>query len=337
MSQADLPKKANKIMIGAGGIRPRQRKRSHLARLLSHSTSAVVPKGVLCVWGGGQVGRLPSGETAEQSGPQREASFASRIAVLEPCRPMSLAVGARVPSSISPAPSSAEATTGTHLTLLGGFQLRHDRQLVALPLPAERLLAFVALHDRPLLRPYIAGMLWSEATEGHAAGNLRCALWRLTHCGARLLKVDGGHLRLAPHVSVDIRLGTTLALRLRNPAPVPEADLTADNLSFDLLPDWYEEWVILAREAFCQLRVHALEAVCERLVEVGKFDPAVQAGLAAVAADPLRESAHRVLIVAHLAEGNAGPALRQFETFSRLLEDELGLAPSAPMQELAAG
>ena len=49
---------------------------------------------------------------------------------------------------------------------------------------------------RPLLRPYIAGVLWSDATEGHAAGNLRCALWRLTHCGARLLEADGAMLRL---------------------------------------------------------------------------------------------------------------------------------------------
>jgi DNA-binding SARP family transcriptional activator len=78
-----------------------------------------------------------------------------------------------------------------------------------------------------------------------------------------------------------------------------------------------------------------LESLCERLVEARRFDPAVQAGLAAVAADPLRESAHRVLIAAYLAEGNPGPALRQFESFRRLLEDEVGLEPSAPMRALA--
>jgi DNA-binding SARP family transcriptional activator len=241
----------------------------------------------------------------------------------------------RVPSSIPRAVAAGKARTGINLTLLGGFQLRRDGGVVALPLPAERLLAFVALHDRPLLRPYIAGVLWSDATEGHAAGNLRCALWRLTHCGPRLLEADGGHLELASDVSVDIRLGTALALQLRNVVSLPEAELIADNLSFDLLPDWYEEWVVLEREAFCQLRVHALESLCERLAEAGRFDPAVQAGLAAVAADPLRETAHRVLIDAYLAEGNVGPALRQFETFSRLLQDELDLEPSAPMQALA--
>jgi DNA-binding SARP family transcriptional activator len=209
--------------------------------------------------------------------------------------------------------------------------------VVGLPLPAERLLAFVALRDRPLLRPYIAGVLWPNATEGHAAGNLRCSLWKLMHCGAQLVGGRDGHLELSPDVTVDIRLGSVLALRLRDAAPLPETELTTDNLSLDLLPDWYEEWVILEREAFCQLRVHALESLCERLVELGKFGPAVQAGLAAVAADPLRESAHTVLIAAYVAEGNVGPALRQFEVFRTLLADELGLEPSAAMQALVRG
>jgi DNA-binding SARP family transcriptional activator len=248
---------------------------------------------------------------------------------------MSVALGSRVPSSIPRALERPQGRTGVHLSLLGSFQLRRGGEVVLLPLPAERLLAFVALSDRPLLRRYIAGVLWSEATEGHAAGNLRCALWRLTHCGVPLLEISGGHLQLASHVRVDIRLGSAFALRLRDPASLPEVELSADNLSSDLLPDWYEEWVILEREAFCQLRVHALESLCERLVEAGRFDPAVQAGLAAVAADPLRESSHRVLIAAYLAEGNTGPALRQFETFSRLLKDDLGLAPSAAMQAIA--
>ena len=224
-----------------------------------------------------------------------------------------------------------------HLRLLGGFELRWDGKVVVLPLPAKRLLAFVALHDRPRLRPYIAGALWPDATEARAAGNLRCAVWRLARCGARPLEATGSHLGLSPHMSFDVRLGTELARRLRDAAPLSDTELNTDNLSFDLLPDWYEEWVILEREAFRQLRVHALESLCERFVEADTLDLAVQAGLAAVAADPLRESAHRALMAAYLAEGNPGPALRQFQVFARLLHDELGMEPSASMQTLAEG
>ena len=62
---------------------------------------------------------------------------------------------------------------------------------------------------------------------------------------------------------------------------------------------------------------------------------AVEAGLAAVAAEPLRESAHRALIAAHLAEGNRSEAMRQFEFYRMLLGKELGLEPSAMMASLA--
>ncbi|MGH2717661.1 MAG: AfsR/SARP family transcriptional regulator [Actinomycetota bacterium] len=227
-----------------------------------------------------------------------------------------------------------EPGLGAELTLLGGFQLRVGGRVVSLPLPPQRLLAFLALQNRPLLRPYVAGALWPEASESRAAGNLRSALWRLSQTSEPLI-VAGRHLQLDPAVGVDVRIGTELALRLRTSSHVDSDDLTAEHLSFDLLPDWYEDWVVLARESFTQLRVHALELLCRQLAAQRHYDAAVQAGLAAVAADSLRESAHRSLIEAYLAEGNAGPALRQYEAFCKVLSDELGLEPSRQLQELA--
>src|SRR5215208_2705142 len=48
----------------------------------------------------------------------------------------------------------AEASTDAHtsLSLLNAFELRCDGQSVAVPISAQRLLAFLALHERPLLR-----------------------------------------------------------------------------------------------------------------------------------------------------------------------------------------
>ena len=80
--------------------------------------------------------------------------------------------------------------------------------------------------------------------------------------------------------------------------------------------------------------VHALEAQCRRLTETRRFGAAVQAGLAAVAGEPLRESAHRTLIHAHLAEGNPGEAVRQYHLYRRLLAGELAIEPSAAIREL---
>jgi DNA-binding SARP family transcriptional activator len=105
--------------------------------------------------------------------------------------------------------------------------------------------------------------------------------------------------------------------------------------SDELLPDWYDEWVVVERERYRQVRLHALEALCVELASTGDYADAVEAGLAAVTMEPLRESAHRALMVAHLAEDNAVEALREFRAFSRLLHEELRLDPSPRIRELA--
>jgi len=62
-------------------------------------------------------------------------------------------------------------------------------------------------------------------------------------------------------------------------------------LSADLLPDWYDDWVLLEAEDWRQLRLHALEALAGRLIALGRWGEAANAAGAAVRAEPLRESA----------------------------------------------
>jgi DNA-binding SARP family transcriptional activator len=103
----------------------------------------------------------------------------------------------------------------------------------------------------------------------------------------------------------------------------------------DLLPDWYDDWVLIERERFRQLRLSALECLCVELTAEHCYPQAVEAGVSAIAADPLRESAHRVLISAHLAAGNSGEALRQYRFCRSLLAQRLGTEPSLEMRTLA--
>jgi DNA-binding SARP family transcriptional activator len=69
--------------------------------------------------------------------------------------------------------------------------------------------------------------------------------------------------------------------------------------------------------------------MCTRLVQQQRLSEAILAGLAAVEGEPLRESAHRTLINAYLAEGNCAEAVRQFRSYQRLIHEELALAPSS--------
>src|SRR6266700_2866149 len=95
------------------------------------------------------------------------------------------------------------------LTLLSGFELRTDGAVVTLPMSSQRLLAFLALHHKPLHRLHVAGRLLIDAAR-----------------------------------------------------PCDDQDLSDEGLSADLLPDWYDDWLLLEQERFRQLRMHALEALC---------------------------------------------------------------------------
>src|SRR6266542_755007 len=223
------------------------------------------------------------------------------------------------------------------LSMIGGFELRRDGRLLRLPLTAQRLLAFLALQDRALLRHYVAGVLWPEVTEEHAGACLRSAGWRLGHSGEIMVEGSRTHLCLSPGVDVDWRALTARYQRLLDESEhLPPQFLGSLPVSGDLLPDWYDDWVIIERERFRQLRLHALEVLSTRLTAIGMAWRAVEAGLAAVAAEPLRESAHRALIAAYLAEGNRSEALRQFDRYRRLLGQELGLEPSELLKSLVS-
>ena len=226
----------------------------------------------------------------------------------------------------------------TRVALLDTFELTCDGEPVSLPMSAQRLLAFLALHPRQLLRGYIAGALWPETREERAHASLRSALWRLRRPGHALTEGSEGRLGLAHEVVIDVRELVSLAhaiLDRDHPLePLEDSGAELIGLSGELLPDWYDDWVLIEREHVRQLRLHALEVLCDRLLEAGRFAAASETALAVIATDPLRESAHRALIRVHLAEGNIGEALRQYAFFRRLSQEQLGMRPSAHMEAL---
>jgi DNA-binding SARP family transcriptional activator len=146
-------------------------------------------------------------------------------------------------------------------------------------------------------------------------------------------------VQLHDEVEVDLtrcqRCARDLIDRGADGAPVARTPLRL--LELDLLPAWDEDWIVLERERVRQLRIHALEALSRSLVNQGRFAQAVEAALAAVSADPLRESANAALIEAHLAEGNRSEAARQLAAYRTVLDDELALAPSSRIEALVAG
>jgi DNA-binding SARP family transcriptional activator len=215
------------------------------------------------------------------------------------------------------------------LRLLGQFRLELGTETVELCRNEQRLLAYLALRRR-VSRTVLAGTLWPEVTEGHARGSLRTTLWKLPRGDPPLIGCCKDALLVNPALRVDVHALTQTALcMVQGSGPAPHAPPPLDLLAAeDLLPGWDEDWVLLERERLRQLRLHALDALAEALVRQGRPALAMEAAWASIRADPLRESAHRAVVSAHLAEDNVAEAVRHYEAFRRLLEEELGVEPS---------
>ncbi|MEU4156367.1 BTAD domain-containing putative transcriptional regulator [Actinoplanes sp. NPDC026670] len=235
------------------------------------------------------------------------------------------------PSDVWFEPGRAARTAPFGLTLLDCFRLECQGRALAAPQAVSRLLAFIGVRGRAS-RAELAGSLWPEASESKAHACLRTTLWRLRQVCADPVVIGSQVLTLAPEVEVDVVEFVGTARRVLSPAGAP-ALITAG----ELLPGWYDDWVLFERERLRQLQMHALEAAATKLIAMDRHADAIEAALAAVRLEPLRESANRVLILAHLAENNVVEAVRCFEGFRASLLRELGVAPTAGLRHLALG
>lgn len=181
----------------------------------------------------------------------------------------------------------------------------------------------------------VAGSLWPDSSETRSSGSLRSALWRISESARCAIDAPGPNLRLACEVAVDVDQLVDIAHDLGHGVMPRDAVSLIERFEHDLLPDWYDEWIILHRERWRQIRLHALESLADVLREAGDWATATEAGLAALRADPLRETAHRVLIQTSLSEGNRPEALRQYHVYEMTMRDELGLPPSPEIAALA--
>ncbi|GAA2440217.1 AfsR/SARP family transcriptional regulator [Streptomyces glaucus] len=224
------------------------------------------------------------------------------------------------------------------VSLLGHFALRLPHGHTYLAPTTQKVLVLLAIHAQGLARGSAAALLWPHLPDRRSAASLRSALWRLSRAGGscQMVVCDNEHLRLGQNVQVDLHAAYRMVHDLAAGRPAAQSPTVPAPLRQDLLPDWSESWLLVVREHFRQTRLHALEACSRRLRASGQMGAAMEFAMAALEADPLRESAHRCVCEIHLAEGNIADALRFYDTYRRHLRSELGLAPTSDYRNLLA-
>ncbi|MEV7563360.1 BTAD domain-containing putative transcriptional regulator [Streptomyces sp. NPDC048331] len=228
------------------------------------------------------------------------------------------------------------------IRLLDGFAVGCADRAVDVPPSGQRLVAYLALRIGAG-RSAAAAVLWPGASDEKSQASLRTAVWRVNRAAPGLVVTRGIHVALAPDTVVDNREFTVRIRRMLRPTsggqppPVDEDGYAWLLRGGELLPGWYDDWVLLEQEYTRQLRLHALEAAAHRMAAHGSYAGALELAFEAVRLEPLRESANRAVIAVHQSEGNAVDAVRHYEWFRRLLDAELGLRPSARLTALARG
>lgn len=219
--------------------------------------------------------------------------------------------------------------------LLGMFCIRDaDSNLINVSPASRRLVSYLACSG-PAEREPLSELLCPDLSPPRAKANLRSSLWRISRTIPDLLVVGHDVIEIKPAVAIDLQQALRIGHQFIGSTSfkLPEINEWA-LLTHDLLPFDRDEWIVTERERFRQLRLHALEALARALARERRYGEALEAAVAVVMAEPLRESAYRCIIEIHQDEGNHCEALRTLTDFASLLDTELGMAPSFALRRM---
>jgi SARP family transcriptional regulator, regulator of embCAB operon len=223
------------------------------------------------------------------------------------------------------------------LTLLGSWQLRRNDDVVHVAARQQRLIAALALYG-PRPRCYLGGLLWPESPEHLAMESLRVSVHAIMHQLPGLLVNSNGILCLSESVEADLHQVRTLVRELDNGRLDGSVRMQIGRLrDVELLPGWYDDWVLHEQARLRQARLHTFHAVAGHSLANQDYETALEAAEAAVELEPLYESAVRLLILAEHELGNNASALRAFERYRVKLKEEMGLAPTEALTRLVTG
>ncbi|WP_286132743.1 BTAD domain-containing putative transcriptional regulator [Arthrobacter sp. OY3WO11] len=222
------------------------------------------------------------------------------------------------------------------LDLLGSWRLHRDGVVVHVATRQQRLIAALAIKG-PRLRSYLVGLLWPEYPDSKALESLRVSVHLTSRQVPGLIVNEGRLLSLSDQVDVDLNRIREHARALGQAGiNAGAASLLGELRDAQLLPGWYEDWVLFEQGRLQQDRLQIFTDIAARSLSLGDCGTAGAAAEAAVGIEPLYENAVRLLIRAELQRGNPAAALRAYERYREQLQEDMGLLPAEPVRELLA-
>jgi predicted ATPase/DNA-binding SARP family transcriptional activator len=234
-------------------------------------------------------------------------------------------------------------TPTLHIQLLGSFHLTaDDAPTPTLDSPRlQALLAYLLLQrDASHARAHLAFQLWPDTTEAQAHANLRTLLHRLRQAmpeADRFLHIDAQTVQWRSDAPATLDVAdferalaeAALAEQVGNQDAARAALREAvEQYRGDLLPGWYDDWVLVERERLRQAFLAGLEKLVVLLEQATEYAAAIGYAQRLLRHDPLHEATYQHLIRLHARSGDRASALRVYRTCATVLERELAVEPS---------
>lgn len=221
------------------------------------------------------------------------------------------------------------------LQLFQSWQLLRGKDVVHVAARQQRLITALAITG-PRPRSYLVGLLWPEHAESRALESLRVTVHLITRQLPGLLVNRGSVLSLSELAEVDLHRLRSQIRQLSQAGVNGNAALWLHDLRHaDLLPGWYDDWVIFEQSRLRQDRLHGLLTIARESLTRCAYDLASEAAGAALELEPLYERAVSLLMQAERQQGNNASALQAFERYQVQLNVEMGIAPSDEIRKLA--
>ncbi|MEV4315407.1 AAA family ATPase [Actinocrispum sp. NPDC049592] len=196
-------------------------------------------------------------------------------------------------------------------------------------------------------RDHLADTVWPEGLPDTWASALRSVVSRvrgfvaIDNSSAPPIVAQGGRylLRLPAGAVIDVEQAEVDVVHATEAFTAGEfadaermAAAAVTVLERPFMPDHEGEWPNSVRERLGELLVSALETASLAASALNDERNALRFADEAVRRAPLRESAHRCRMTAHVAAGNRAEALRSYHELRRMLAEELGIDPAPETQ-----
>jgi DNA-binding SARP family transcriptional activator/predicted ATPase len=219
--------------------------------------------------------------------------------------------------------------------LLGQFKLTaHDSPIELQSRPAQSLLAYLVLNAGIAhRREKLAGLLWPDADESNTRSYLRQALWRIRKSlesgalqGEDYLEIN--EISVAFNHQSDYWLDAEALLGPAEGKSIEEIVEIIRLFKGELLPGFYDEWVVLERDRLHAAYYQKMNYLLERLIQAGQWNDVLIWSEEWIRQGFSPEQAYRALMTAHAGLGNLGMIGPTYQRCVEALKRELGAEPS---------